>query len=799
MKLLLAPFALILAACSTEPPPDGLAFERAALTQISADLDLGGTPVTAPAYDYQSQQAIAYGGGQFFAVWSDFRAAPGTAELYGARISASGAVLDPAGIPIAAGVTTQFANAIAFDGTNFLVVWEKAGATSSEGDLYATRVVAATGAVLDPAGIRLTSGAKREFDPAVDFDGTNFFVVWNDMNGAQYAVYGTRVSRAGAVLDPQGVRLSGSEYTYAPVVAWDGSQHLVAWSDYRGGSDYDVYAARVSRTGAALDLIAVATGNGRQENPAVAYDGQSFVVAWQDGRATPTHVYANRINAKGKRQDGNGVQLTSAAGGQTYPRLAFDGTNHLLVWTDARQSGATTAGVFGARVTPRLARVDAADLAISPPPAAQVAPDVACGGGQWLAVWFDQRLRTADSQGSTAPDIYGARVAKTGAVLDPAAFAVATAANAQHFPAVAGGDDGYLAAWEDLRTGQSRVWGTRFDLAGAPVGDAFPIALSGLVSRYAAVAPGARGNYLVVWQAGFGADADLWAARVRAADGVVLDPGGVRVAATPGAGEFMPAVAFDGTSWLVVWTDGSASWGSTNRVAAARVIDGAAGLTVDAAPLVLASGTNTVNYATVAGSDDGFLVAWSELAPGVGYDVLGARVREEADGSATVLDPEGVAIAARATSEYAPIAAFDGTNYLVAWSDYRASNGQIFAARVATSAFGPFALLGPDGLGVAPSAASQAAAALGSDGAGALLVWRERATTTGPFELHAARLVDDGTLFADPAFLLSTSPAEEGYPAVAACAPGDYAVVHDPFVTASAVRSNRVRARLISF
>ncbi len=73
--------------------------------------------------------------------------------------------------------------------------------------------------------------------------------------------------------------------------------------------------------------------------------------------------------------------------------------------------------------------------------------------------------------------------------------------------------------------------------------------------RWPAVAAGLD-NYLVVWQEGdavWGGEADIYAARV-AADGTPLDPRPVAICKAKGF-QIYPAVTFDGTNYLVVWSD----------------------------------------------------------------------------------------------------------------------------------------------------------------------------------------------------------------------------------------------------
>ena len=140
---------------------------------------------------------------------------------------------------------------MAFDGTNHLVVWAdgRSGATS---DIYGARV-SQSGAVLDPTGIAISTAPNHQFSPNAAFDGSNYLVVWEDIRSGTFDIYASRVSQAGAVLDPAGIAISTAENAQSsPSVAFDGGNYLVAWVDNRS-LDRDIYGARVSQEGAVLD------------------------------------------------------------------------------------------------------------------------------------------------------------------------------------------------------------------------------------------------------------------------------------------------------------------------------------------------------------------------------------------------------------------------------------------------------------------------------------------------------------------------------------------------------------------
>ena len=69
-----------------------------------------------------------------------------------------------------------------------------------------------------------------QLEPVIGFDGVNYMVVWNDAGGALSKLYGARVTQMGVVLDTGGVRLLNEFDLQAhPAMAFDGNNFLVAW------------------------------------------------------------------------------------------------------------------------------------------------------------------------------------------------------------------------------------------------------------------------------------------------------------------------------------------------------------------------------------------------------------------------------------------------------------------------------------------------------------------------------------------------------------------------------------------
>jgi hypothetical protein len=73
---------------------------------------------------------------------------------------------------------------VAFDGTNCLVAWAEG---TESGDIYCARV-ATDGTVLDTAGIPVSTAAGEQRAPAIAFDGVNFLIIWQDKRNGDWDV-----------------------------------------------------------------------------------------------------------------------------------------------------------------------------------------------------------------------------------------------------------------------------------------------------------------------------------------------------------------------------------------------------------------------------------------------------------------------------------------------------------------------------------------------------------------------------------------------------------------------------------
>ena len=180
----------------------------------------------------QTTASLAFDGSNFLGVWEDERI-NSKRDIFGARVSPQGEILDPIGIPICTSQGVQSYVNVAWGGQNYLVVWQD----WRDGNMaiYGARVDL-EGNVLDPDGFLIAGGSESAMFPTVASDGTNFFVVWShDKLDTFYDIYGARVTPDGEVLDPGGILICATILPeYFASIAYNGSVYLVAWQQEGG-------------------------------------------------------------------------------------------------------------------------------------------------------------------------------------------------------------------------------------------------------------------------------------------------------------------------------------------------------------------------------------------------------------------------------------------------------------------------------------------------------------------------------------------------------------------------------------
>jgi hypothetical protein len=309
---------------------------------------------------------------EYLVVWRGNPSGTTAYIIYGQRVSSSGALLGEnfhiSTVPAGSAVEWQEEPDVAYNSASneYLVVWADVRNGYSNLDVYGQRV-SSSGALLG-SEIPISTASGYQAYPAVAYNSISdeYLVVWDDARSgySNANVYGQRVSSSGALLGSEFPISTASGAQDYPAVAYNSTdnQYLVVWEDERAGSsNEDIYGQRVSSSGALLGSnFPISTASGRQAQTEVAYNSTSneYMVVWHDQRngSSDFDIYGQRVSSSGVLLDSE-FPISTASRVQAIPAVAYNSTSneYLFVWYDERNGTETcTMGcsdIYGQRVS----------------------------------------------------------------------------------------------------------------------------------------------------------------------------------------------------------------------------------------------------------------------------------------------------------------------------------------------------------------------------------------------------------------------------------------------------------------
>jgi hypothetical protein len=277
---------------------------------------------------------------------------------------------------------------------------------------------------------------------------------------------------------------------------------------------------------------------GVQEDPALVFDGTNYLVVWDSAanhNGVQWQIYGRRVTAGGSRLGSYDFVISDVGktGNKWFPRAAFDGTKHLVVWQDNSYFG--NDDIYGALVS--IAGVPSSPFPICTQANDQESPAIAFDGvDHYLVVWSDWR---------SGEQIRGALVNTSGSV-DVSDIPIHTSTDHRaEYPRVAFDGDHYLVVWDEY-AGSTGIHGTLVSNSGSVLNPAGIDISDGDYDLGADVAFDGT-NYLVVWY-DYSAE-DIYGALVRK-NGYSDGPFPIRESESY---LDVPAVCFDGSDYVVAW------------------------------------------------------------------------------------------------------------------------------------------------------------------------------------------------------------------------------------------------------
>lgn len=310
----------------------------------------------------QAYPALAHASSSnnYVVVWE--QPGSGKGRIVASRVTTSGTSLDPLpGVKVSDGSVNQVQPAVACSATQCLVVWQDLrNVSGSLYDIYGRRFNPSTGSVIDNTDRLIAQAPGYLQIPEVAFDGVDYLVVWQHppASGGE-DVYGARFTTTGTVSDQGGVAIStaGGYSKGYPQVACDGAGGcLVVWMYGKDYSSKHIDGV-ITKNNGALGLKVISAADIVISNtsinalfPDVAYGGSDYVVVWQHGSSTVANIAGTRVSKAGVVSTAPLLNISLATGHQAKPVVARGTSQFLVAWDDNRNGNNTD--IYGARVGP---------------------------------------------------------------------------------------------------------------------------------------------------------------------------------------------------------------------------------------------------------------------------------------------------------------------------------------------------------------------------------------------------------------------------------------------------------------
>ncbi|TES89816.1 MAG: T9SS type A sorting domain-containing protein [Candidatus Cloacimonadota bacterium] len=668
----------------SQTPYTCMAINAARVTPSGEILDTSAILISDTYSTRKSKPVVASSGTNYLVVWSDVPS--GYPGIYGARVSPDGTLLDT--IPIC--TPTEFSKpehpVVAFDGTNYMVMWKDIEEFGWNCNIYIRGVrISKEGTILDsipfffvtidslPGGIGLYMRFCR-LNPFLHFGIKNYLLSWNYRISGDLSkdIFGCRITPDGIVLDTNYICISETQGDQIfPSIAFDGSEFLVAWEDFRNdsfGFKPAIYFTKIDTLGNVLDTLGrplLKDTTTKFQNPSVCFGGSEYLISLDDRRGIPfkyaidDEISFSRVNIEGNPIDSSGILVTISTQHQRMPAVGFDGVNHLVIWEDER---AKDIDLYGAIV-------DTAGNILTPPGIFvvsdadndQINPSVDFINPYYLIAWEDYRW------GDLIPQLYGTRITKGGSVLNPEGIQLYYSEYNQFSPQVSNDSNNFLVVWrENIYWSDYSIVAVRIDTSGTVI-DSNEIVIDSTGHGIKLPAVSFDGdNYLITYKK------SNYIIGVRLSkDGIIIFP---YFNISDGfSGYDTPSISFNGATYFVVWTERDGSYPSNEDIYGSRVSP--EGYDMDSVDILISNKSNNQYTPKTVGYGENFLVVWVDTRNDTFFEdcnrsIFGTYVSS----NGIVLDTNGILLTPRLSDSKSPsIANSAGDRFLLCYSDFTES------------------------------------------------------------------------------------------------------------------------------
>lgn len=405
-------------------------------------------------------------------------------------------------------------------------------------------------------GVRIDTGIVGQAPVATPDGEGGAIIAFTFWNGINADIHAQRIDGNGNPLwGPNGVVVcAAANDQYVDDIAPDGSGGaVIVWTDFRSGSDDDVYAQQLDSSGNPLwasDGVPVIALSSLQRSAVVL---PNFIVAWEDFRNGNSDIYVQKLDAAGSPiWTATGVPVCTATGDQDRVVATTDGSaGAVIAWNDRRGSDidiyAQHVNFFG---TPDWTTNG---VALSGAPLFEVNPSIIADGtgGAFITFWNGV---------TTAANVYVERVRNDGtAVWGSGGRLICDAPEAQTWPLIASdGSGGAIITWQDDRSTVGDVYAQRVDsqLNVLWSYNGVPVCTQAAAQTNPKISSDGEGGAVITWfDERADSDGDLFTQRIDGNGQTYWAPDGVPVVQEALA-QYSPALVGDNSGGMIMaWVD----------------------------------------------------------------------------------------------------------------------------------------------------------------------------------------------------------------------------------------------------
>lgn len=296
--------------------------------------------------------------------------------------------------------------AIAFDGTNYLVVWQNGNALKG-------RFITKSGSFV---GSEISISSGIESIGHIGFGGGKYLVVYNKEGvDGKSVVFGKIITKSGSVGTEFRISTGcGKEHGGIGNLAFDGTNFIVVWTEDVG--DSEIRGAFVNPDAGVINTnFSINASLSPSDNPcAVAFDGTNYLIIWPDEIGGETSeewvIFGQFFDKSGNPKSGViSISEVSSPDNIIAPSATFDGTNYLITWN--RYNNNTTGWDIIGRIVGKDGNLLSSEIAIYNEIGHQFGGVLGFVNGKYLALINDNLNFTLDEEEEdmilSGGDVYG--------------------------------------------------------------------------------------------------------------------------------------------------------------------------------------------------------------------------------------------------------------------------------------------------------------------------------------------------------------------------------------------------------